>query len=65
MLATDGGGEEAAVAAKLPSSSRHLQAFGVVVVVSIVAGIKGKPQFDVVVLSIHHHQPCPHPRPPE
>ncbi len=51
-VATAGGDEEVAAAAELPSSLRHLPVFGVVVVVSMVAGIEGKPQLDVVVLSI-------------
>jgi hypothetical protein len=59
MLATAGGDKEAVVAAKLPSSLRYLQAFGAVVVVSLVAGIEGKPQFDVIILSICCHQPHP------
>ncbi len=37
MLAMAGGDKEAVAAAELPSLSKHLQAFGVVVVVSIVA----------------------------
>jgi hypothetical protein len=52
MLATAGGDKEAAVAAKLPSLLRHLRAFRVVVIVSIVTGIKEKLQFDVIVLFV-------------
>jgi hypothetical protein len=40
ILAIAGGDKEAAAAAELPSSSRHLRAFGVVVIISIIAGIK-------------------------